>query len=186
MVESAEGSVQSTTRRELVARRWLRRAALIGAACLALWLVVRPKNLALGKSVAASSVCAWTPQAPLGRERLYRVVDGVETEQSFALCTNDEKDPWLTVDLASSRRVDRVVVYPRADCCYGQLELPLSLQLSDDNQHFETVETTNTPAIPESPWRFSVSGRRARYVRLISHDQTARHIVISEFEIFGR
>jgi hypothetical protein len=180
-----EAQIDVRGERELSASRWLRRAGVAAAALGAFVWLAAPTNLALGSKVSASSICSLTPDPPLGKDRLFRVVDGRETEQRFAMCTDLEDKPWVAVDLSRPRRVDRVVVYPRNDCCYGEQELPLSVEFSTDNRHFKNVGTLDSPATPAFPWRFETGGRSARYVRITSSAKSKRHIVIGELEVFG-
>jgi F5/8 type C domain len=180
-----EARVETRTAREIRVTRWLGRAALALGVALASYLLFGPKNLARGAHVTASSTCSLTPEPELGRERLSRVVDGRLRELSFAVCTETEQNPWVTLDLGLAHRIDRVVVYPRNDCCYGEDELPLELQLSQDDVSFDTVGTRSVPAVLEFPWRFSTGGREARYVRITVGSAEPRHVVLSEVEVYG-
>lgn len=155
------------------------------------------KNLALGKSVSASSVCGVTPPPPLAKERLARVVDGNTAEgrltraydwgqSAFAMCTELEVKPWVTVDLAKEHTIRKVVIYNRSDCCWGQSDLPLSIQVSLDNKNFATVATRHEPFTADFPWTASIGGRRARYVRLYNATDEMKNIVFSEMAIYGR
>ncbi len=173
------------TPRELSARRWGFRAIALLALLPVAWLVATPKNLALGARVSASSSCGLAPEPPLGGEALARAVDGRRNELTFAACTKIERAPWVTVDLGRMHRIDRVVVYPRNDCCYGDDELPVSLQLSPNNAAFETAGERSAPATIELPWRFATGGREARYIRITTGSDEPRHVVLSEVEVYG-
>ena len=175
---------------------WLPRLGL-GAALLVLaFVLLKPGNLALGKAVSASSLCSLTPPPRPGQERLSRVTDGIVLEApgigsewgetNFALCTKEEVHPWVTVDLGSERSLSRAVVYNRSDCCWGRGDLPVSIQTSTDNLHFETVATRDRPFSTELPWAVSLEHRKARYVRLYSESAEGRSIVVSELEVYGR
>src|SRR5450432_1604977 len=95
--------------------RWATGALVVFAAAHAAF---GSRNLALHKTVSASSVCALTPPAKDGMAPLSRVVDGNYIEMSFApgsqtgevaclggpcsgfaVCTNSQLHPWVTVDL---------------------------------------------------------------------------------------
>jgi hypothetical protein len=181
-----EARIDPRSARERLVSRWLARAGIVAAAGGLVAWVSAPTNLARGQKVTASSICSLTPDAPLGQDRLFRLVDGREVERAFAVCTELEHNPWLMVDLAQPRRVDRVVVYPRNDCCYGEQGLPLDIEISADGKHFEQVATSAAPAIPAFPWRFATGGRWARYVRITSSAKEPHNIVIGEFEVYGR
>ena len=181
-----ERHIESRTPRELLVSRWSRRLAVASLLLSGVWWAVSPRNLALAGQVSASSTCPDVPESPLGKPPLYRVVDGREAEQRFAVCTNVEHQPWVKVDLGALHRIERAVIYPRTDCCYGELELPLTLQVSADGEHFENVGTQHSPATVAFPWRFALHGVRARYVRVISEADEARHVVLGELEVYGR
>jgi hypothetical protein len=179
-----ERRIDTRTEREIALRRWASGGALALFFAGLLWVLLSPTNIARGKPVSASSLCGFTPAAPLGSPRLERVVDGRRRELSFAVCTDVEPKPWVMVDLGAPHVVREVVVYPRSDCCFGELELPVGIELSNDNQQFELAETISEPATPELPWRFSVHGRTARYVRVSTDSKESRQVVIGEIEIY--
>lgn len=175
---------------------WLPWVGVAAAVIVIAFAILKPHNLALGKEVTASSVCSLTPPARPGQERLSRVTDGVVLEApgvgsdwgetNFALCTNQERHAWVKVDLGSERSLSSAVVYNRSDCCWGTDDLPLSIQTSSDNMHFETVATRDRPFSTELPWRVSLGQRKARYVRLYTESSAPRSIVVSELEVHGR
>ncbi|HET7540965.1 MAG TPA: discoidin domain-containing protein [Polyangiaceae bacterium] len=180
-----ERQIDTRTPRERIVNRAFGHALLAAALATGGYWAFSSKNLALGKEVTASSICDLTPQPPLGQSRLQRLVDGRPKEQGFAICTELEVHPWVTVDLAREARIDRVVVFPRNDCCYGDDELPIQIELSGNNRDFEVVGSSDRPATADFPWRFAIQGRRARYVRITSPANEKRHIVIGEIEVYG-
>lgn len=109
-----------------------------------------------------------------------------EGESTFALCTELEVHPWVQIDLGTQRRVDLARVFGRADCCWGDNDLPLSLQLSADGNTFETIAVRNEPFSSEDPWRVAVGGRVARFVRLYGETSERKNMVLSEVEVIGR
>jgi F5/8 type C domain len=170
-------------------------AAAVAVLLLA-YALFSDKNIALGKTVTASSIGGFSPEALPQKGRLSRMVDGNVLERwavgvmtahgLYAGGTEREMHPWITVDLGRTRTINKVVVYNRADCCWGAADIPLSLQLSSDNQTFETVATRDTEFKDDFPWRQPVGGRKARYVRLWSPAETPKEIVLSEIEVYGR
>jgi hypothetical protein len=178
--------VDTRPTREVQLRRVLWGVAIGAALLCLLWGVLKPKNVASGKAVASSSVCRRIPPPRYREARLARLVDGVIAEASFGVCTAVEHNPWITVDLAKQHRITSVVVYSRSDCCWGSTDIPLQLQLSNDNREFVTVATRTKPFTDELPWRVAVAGRSARYVRLYSPANEPRDIVVNELEIYER
>jgi hypothetical protein len=150
------------------------------------WLPFGAHNVAQGKHVTSSSVCGAVPTLLLGARPLYRAVDGFQREQSFAVCTEKEVHPWIAVDLAKPYNLDEVVVYARNDCCWGEDDLPLSLQTSLDNEHFVTIAQKTEPFSAEFPWGIKSKGVRGRYVRLISEAPDPRQLFVGEIEVYGR
>jgi len=165
----------------------LARCLTVAVALFALyWLPFGAHNVARGKHVSSSSVCGAVPTLLLGARPLYRAVDGVQREQSFAVCTEREVHPWIAVDLAKPYNIDEVVVYARNDCCWGEDDLPLSLQTSLDNEHFVTIAEKTEPFTAEFPWEIKSRGVRGRYVRLISEAPDPRQLFVGEIEVYGR
>jgi len=178
--------VDTRTPRELALKRATLLVALVLCAGFGIKLAFRARNFALGRTVTASSTCPYTPPAPYRSKRLGRAVDGVRDEKTFAVCTNKEVRPWIQVDLAKVRTVSDVVVYPRTECCFGQADLPLSVEISKDDKKYTPIGTTKVPFTSDSPWTVEAGNRQARYVRLTTKTPEARSIVISEIEVHGR
>jgi hypothetical protein len=180
---------------------WPRGAVIAGVAVLLLVtsVALAPRNLALGKTVTASSICGATPAPPVGRRpagRLDRLVDGVTVEGAmsrvewahgnYAACTELELHPWITVDLGGDHAIDEVVVYNRADCCWGVDDTPIEIQISGDNRTFVTVASRTQPFTDDFPWRASFATRRGRYVRLYNPVNLPKNLVLAEIEVHGR
>jgi hypothetical protein len=181
-----EAQVEARTARELWVARCSRAALLIGVLVLSAWQAFGAHNLARRAAPSASSSCGGEPPPPLGKGALARLVDGRRHEDTYAVCTKLERGAWVALDLGRPRTIDEVIVYSRNDCCWGKHDLPVSMQLSLDNQEFVTVDTQSTPYSAEFPWRLHVDHQRARYVRLISLSGKPREIVLSELEVYGR
>ncbi len=181
-----EARLETRTPRELQLSRIVRLLTVMAAVVLGGWWLWSPKNLARGQPVFASSVCSLAPPPRAGKPRLERVVDGVHHEVTFAVCTGIQQHPWITIDLNRSRHISEVVIYHRTDCCWGIADLPLQVQLSDDNSRFETAGTVDQPYTVDFPARVRVDGHTGRYVRLFNPTPGPTHITISEVEVYGR
>jgi F5/8 type C domain len=181
--------------RERRLRRLLLRAGAAVAVVVAAYAAFSDRNLARGSAVTASSIAGFTPAPLPDRDRLSRLVDGATVERGvpgaesvhglYAAGTEQQIHPWFTVDLGRTRIISEVVVYNRSDCCWGTADIPLALQVSDDNVSFLTVATRRVPFTDDFPWRQSVHGRTARYVRLWNPSDTPKNMVFSEIEIYG-
>jgi hypothetical protein len=181
-----EARVDTRSARELWIARGLRPAAVIVALVLLGWQTFGARNLAPRSTLTASSDCGTAPPPALGKGPLSRLVDGRRHEASYAMCTRLEQEPWVTLDLGRARRIDEIALYSRSDCCWGRHDLPISVQLSLDNQEFATVATRSTPFSAVFPWRLDIDHTRARYVRLFSSSQKPVEIVLNELEVYGR
>jgi hypothetical protein len=181
-----ESRVETRTPREVRFYRWVRLATLVGLCAAGIALSTSPRNVAYHRPVIASSYCSSMPLPRTIEEKVSGVVDGVAMERRFGLCTDAEVHPWVTIDLERTYAISQVVVYDRSDCCWNASNVPLSVQLSTDNQHFGTVGTMKESFPPSLPWKLTVMGHPARYVRLIVASNQPKDIVISEVEVYGR
>ena len=181
-----EHRIEARSPREVWLTRCLRCGTPLLLLASAAWFAAAPRNIALGKPVSASTISGHTPAAPLAKDTLYRVVDGRQIEPSLAVHTELEPKPWVKVDLGKPHRIDHVVVYPRSDCCLGEKQLPIVLELSSDDQRFEIVSSSSTVASVDFPWRFATAGATARYVRVSTDSKEPRIIVLGEIEVYGR
>lgn len=76
--------------------------------------------------------------------------------------TNQEKDPWVIVDLLSTRSIESVLVKNRLDCCQFR-GLPLVLEFAGEDRKFKVLETRKKQF---QVWDVSFAPVQARYVRL--------------------
>jgi hypothetical protein len=172
--------------RDFLLTRWLRRSGVISFLFVACWVALTPANLARGKMVTSSSTCPEMPTADLGRSSLSRVVDGVRLENSFAICTNAEVRPWITVDLGAPRSIQKIVVYPHTSGPWGKTDIPQQIRVSLDNEHFEVVGVRTQLYTTDFPWRLTLRDKQAQYVQLIGAARSGQKLVLDEIEVFGR
>jgi hypothetical protein len=105
------------------------------------------------------------------------LVDGNRAE--LGMHSNGSANPFATIDLGSIRRISRVVVYNRTDCCWERA-VPLIIEVSEDGNKFKTVDTRNNPFKTE--WTANFSSANARFVRLIALRPTFLHL--NEVEVY--
>ena len=178
-----EPKIETRTLRQVRLERVLRPLAALLLVAAGAWWLWAPHNLALNKTVTASSICRLLPLM-IGANPLGRAVDGIRREAA-AVCTRRQVSPWLAVDLEKAHTLTEVVIYNRGDCCWGVDELPLQVQISLDNQNFKTIATLTKPFTEDFPARVSVEGKKARYVRLMGPAIANKMIVINELEVYG-
>ena len=133
------------------------------------WL--KAPNLALNRPVEVSSRNAEHGADP------GLVVDGKRTNLGFH--SGDDKGPHtVTVDLGRARRIHRVDVFNRADCCQDRA-VPLSLEVSSDGRSFRKLLVRIDQF---SLWKAEFPATEARYVRLVQKSDSAFHL--SEIEVY--
>lgn len=76
--------------------------------------------------------------------------------------TKEEADPWVIVDLGSTRTIKSVLVKNRPDCCQHR-GLPLQVEYAGDDRKFMLLDTRKERF---QVWQASFAPVRARYVRL--------------------
>jgi len=138
--------------RRLLARRW---AAISGLALLlvVLGLVVRARfivgpNLAAGRPLKTSSRWAGCPSDPNCVPLMF--------------CTDNDPGPWVEFDLDRPRRVHRVDVTNRPDCCTDRA-VPLVVETSVDHAIWQEVARRDADF---TTWTADFARTTARYVRL--------------------
>lgn len=137
--------------RRLRARRW---AAITAAALLlvVLGLVIRAlligPNLIAGRTFQTSSRWAGCPSDPACVPLMF--------------CTDNDPNPWVEFDLDRPRRVHRVEVTNRPDCCADRA-IPLVVETSVDHATWTEVARRDTGF---TQWTADFARTTARYVRL--------------------
>jgi hypothetical protein len=148
----------------VLVQRWSRLAAL-GA--VALLLMIGGRILTLGPDLAAG--------------RPFRLSS---TWSGFAAClaangchnlmlhTELEESPWVEIDLGSPRRVRRLEVFNRDDCC-GSRATPLVAEVSVDRSGWAEVARSDRDF---GSWKPSFPARVARFVRLRVPRRSVLHL----------
>jgi hypothetical protein len=131
-------------------------------------------NVALHKPTASSSL--WPGSGTDG------LTNGVN-ENGYAVATNYEPDPWIRVDLQDVYRISSIVVVPRGDGHADEL-VPAAVEISETGSDWSEVGRRSETYSQLLPWKVSVSGKRARYVRVRGLRQTV--IALAEIEVRGR
>jgi hypothetical protein len=184
--------VDPRTPAQIKRSRWLRLVstgviALVAVVAILGWGItklVAPKNLALGKQVQLSSRrpnCGTTTPEGLPPSGL---VDGSKSG-AYDICTNSEVGPWAIVDLGEQYTLNKVKVYGRDDCCWGQYDLPAVLELSTDGHAFVEIARQTQAYTGSKPWTVPIDNKPARYVRLRVDATIPRELVLLELEVFG-
>jgi len=148
----------------LVAQRW-GRIALIGVAVLMIVFGVRA--LAQGPDLAKNKPfrlsADWQGWA-----------DCLAHDGCHGLMLHGEMDnnPWVEIDLGAPKRVQRIDVVNREDCCEDRA-VPLIVELSSDRNEWTLVARRNEEF---KSWTAKFPPRTARYVRLKVLKRTMLHL----------
>jgi hypothetical protein len=176
------------TPRQAWARRvggWALAAVVAAIVVRAIVFIFGAPNVARDKPARLSSRRAncWPGAGPAGLPPS-GAVDG-HLGATYDVCSGFEKEPWLVVDLGGRFALSKVIVYNRADCCWGLRDLPMVVETSDDDVHYAPAGRRTMPFTQDDPWSLGISGVTARFVR-VRVDAPAAEIVLSEVEVYGR
>ena len=149
---------------KVLIQRWLR-VALVGAALLLLVIGARVltlgPNLAEGKPFRLSSTFSgWA--SCVASNGCMGLLFHTETESS----------PWIEFDLGAPKKVSRIEVINRGDCCADRA-VPLIAEVSGDRASWTQVARRDAPF---GSWKVSFPAKVARYVRLRVPRRTVLHL----------
>lgn len=147
-------------------------------------------NIALGKRATQSSVCQWSLEADPDTEAA-RVVSGHFTG-SYNCHTGLDSPAWWRVDLDEIQPIGEIRIYNRVSSNLAIVARAhrLEIQISDDDQTWQTVFRKETNALLRGPTRLSpfiwkpreqVSGR---YVRIQLLDKK-QFLHLEQVEVYG-
>jgi hypothetical protein len=172
--------IEARTLNEIRATRLVRvfiaGAIIVMAVVWGVARATRPVNLALGKTVTASSRYAQST-APADHSG---IVNG-DIEGTYGLHTNSTPGTpsWVTIDLGTPTAFKKIRIFNRADGAFDD-QLPLILELSDDATTFTPVETRATSFSARSPWIYAPpGGGKSRYVRI----RGDKYVALTEVEV---
>lgn len=86
--------------------------------------------------------------------------------------TAQQDRPWLLIDLNTPRKIGRVVVHNRRDCCFER-GLPLTVEVGETEQ---TLKAVGQRSDLYDVWQVEFSPREARYVRVRAESTTYLHL----------
>jgi hypothetical protein len=154
-------------------RRVYRMGALLGVLCAAIITVVvltRPPNLALG--------AAWKTSSDYGVPGCTSPEQSCSKNNGYFFHTSvEDKDSWVEFDLGPSKRVSRVVLDNRSDCC-AERAIPLAIEVSNAEGHWQKVAERDTPFSRWSAKFPPVLARRVRVHLLHSGPLHLEHVSI--------
>jgi peptidoglycan/LPS O-acetylase OafA/YrhL len=136
--------------------------------------LVSPKNLALGRKVTVSSVA---PEQPDPQQ----LTNGV-LESERGLHTTRDGGPWAVIDLGASVPIGTIVTYNRADGWQTD-SLPLTIEVSTDGDVYKHAGRRTSLFSQWIPWRLSLEGVEARYIRYRAPDGS--YLCLAESEVFA-
>jgi hypothetical protein len=158
--------------RRVLLVRWLRILVPLVVVGVAIWLPLR----SLGANMALHRPVTVVTSHPAFGTDPKQLVDG--DRQNLGFHTIQAPNQQVTIDLGSVRRIHRIVVYNRSECCQERA-VPLRLELSKDGRGFTIIEERHEPF---DRWQVELPGTPARYVRLA--DQRSDFFHLSEVEVY--
>jgi hypothetical protein len=148
---------------------WRRRWPILAALALVL-VVAIPATAPFWYHPAQLDYTWRTSSAEAGFEGSGTLAESQDYDLLFH--TREEAGPWVVVDMLKARRIDRVVLKNRLDCCLDR-GVPLVVEVSLDGTLFETVAQQDTSF---AVWTARFARRPARYVRVRSLRTTVLHL----------
>ncbi len=162
-VEAIVSDLDAPRRRldRLLGLRW---AAIAGMAVVLVVIAMGVRSLVIGRNLVADhpprTSTSWA---------------GCSTDPGcvpLLFCTDNENNPWAEFDLGSPKRIHRVDVTNRDDCC-GDRAVPLIIEASTDHTTWVEVARRNEEF---SSFTVKFPPRLARYVRFRVPKQTVFHL----------
>lgn len=90
----------------------------------------------------------------------------------FFFHTNEERNPWVEIDLGRPMEVSAVRLVNRRDCCFERA-IPIVVELATNPEHFKEVGRRTAPF---SSWRADFPKTSARYVRARVLSKSVMHL----------
>jgi hypothetical protein len=173
-------TIEPRTVVEIRRSRFLR-LVLVGLAGVGLlvWLgmiIFSPANIALHKRVIVSTTHSKSTAHEGG------LTDGSNGE-AYGVHTAFEHNPWVRVDLGDVYQLKKIKVFNRTDCCFDEC-LPLTLEVSENEDGFTEIDRRTTTFSQWAPWVFSPDGKRARYIQV--RGPAGKFVALSELEAYGK
>ena len=153
---------------------WLQRLVRIGGLLVLVAAVVftvrwfsdraeQSRDIAVGKSWRVSSSGASSCTSPTQQ---------CTESPDFFFHTNEERNPWVEIDLGAPTQFSAVRVENRHDCCSDRA-LPLVIEVSNDQVNFRELSRRTAGF---SSWLASFAPTKARYVRVRAARRTMLHL----------
>jgi len=146
---------------KLVTQRWLRillMVVVLGLLAAGVLRLVQGRNLAAGAKIRVSSMLASCPNDPICNVMLFH--------------TETESNPWVELDLGAAKKIRRIEVTNRRDCCQDR-QVPLVIETSTDRKQWSPLARRDTDFAIWSP---EFAPRVARYVKLWVPKTTQFHL----------
>lgn len=158
-------------RRLRVQRAWRLSALAALLVCGLVGSLMLKASIARAKNLANSAT--WRISSAYGRGGCESPLQECDSADKwfFHTRTND-REPWIEFTLDAPHQVSEVVVENREDCC-AERAIPLSIEVSDDHEHWRTIAERREPF---TIWRATFPAVRTRWVRLQVKRPTALHL----------
>ncbi len=184
---AARTFVQGLIRDELAAHRrvsqlLLQRLLRVGVVALAIAAVVIAGYSAIQRALRGPDLAEGKPWRTSSQsyecKPAERSCGGAVT--SILFHTQEQDQPWVVYDLGSKKKIARLEVVNRDDCC-AERAAPLVFETSNDGEQFREVARTTEPF---NEWETTFKPVTARYVRLRVDRRSYLHL--NRVSVFGR
>ncbi len=140
-------------------------------------------NLALGKPATQSSTYLYHSIIPVAGYAVDGNTDGYFLNKSTTH-TNYEQGAWWQVDLGSEKKINKIIIYNRTDCCADRLS---NYQVSISNKaDFSThiyQQDFHVAPNPKKTIKLDAPGKQGRYVRVQLLDKN--YLSLAEVQVMG-
>jgi hypothetical protein len=153
---------------------WIQRLLRIGMLVALLLSIIGGVRYLMDRSEQARNLAAakpWRASSSTGAgcsSPLQQCADSAD----FFFHTQEERQPWLEIDLGKPTRFTAVRVDNRRDCCFDRAK-PLVIEAGNDQEHFKELARRTTSF---GSWFAQVPPTEARYVRVRSPSKTILHL----------
>jgi len=165
----------SQTVQHAIEALWIRRLLRLGLVVLVLALIGGVGILVRDRAEASRDLAAgkpWRTSSTYPIAACKSPLQECDESPHFFFHTNEERKPWLELDLGSVQRVGGIRIENRSDCC-RERAVPLVVETSTDQQKWQGVARHDEKF---KTWRATFEPVDARWVRVRVDGKSMLHL----------
>ncbi len=140
-------------------------------------------NLALGKHATQTSIYLYHSIVPVAGYAVDGNTDGYFLNQSTTH-TKLEYKPWWQVDLGSQKKINKIIIYNRTDCCVNRLSTyRVSISNEADFSTHTYQQDFHVAPNPKKTITLDMPGKQGRYVKI--QLPTWGYLSLAEVQVMG-